>query len=157
MDDVRTLRIGQRVRVRDRDLGSEYNARVLIVDAACNRIYACGEHRGASAMYYPAGMVLGAAFGEPHDPQLWERRHADSFRDDFVASRYPVTSVRVERVPDGEHERVTVFNRSASAGSLIVRAGDGATIAERLLPVEFGVWTTPKEIDVVGSRIDVVG
>jgi hypothetical protein len=42
-----------------------------------------------------------------------------------------VTSVRVE--PAGAHDRVSVWNDGAFAGELVVEAGDGGPLAERLV------------------------
>lgn len=41
-----------------------------------------------------------------------------------------ITSTRVE---EGHHDRVTVWNRGANAGTLTVQAGDGAEVAARLM------------------------
>ena len=43
--------------------------------------------------------------------------------------RMVVSSVRLE---EGAHDQITIFNRGANAGTIIVRRGDGAILAERL-------------------------
>lgn len=47
-------------------------------------------------------------------------------------SQILITSTRVE---EGHHDRVTVWNRGANAGTLTVQAGDGAEVAARLMGV----------------------
>lgn len=47
-----------------------------------------------------------------------------------------ITTVVVEIGP--AHETVTVFNRGALAGTLVVAVGDGLRLAERLIPE--GTW-----------------
>ncbi len=44
-----------------------------------------------------------------------------------------ISSTRVE---EGHHDRVTVWNRGANAGTLTVQRGDGAAIAELLQPTD---------------------
>jgi hypothetical protein len=41
-----------------------------------------------------------------------------------------ISSTRVE---EGHHDRVTVWNRGANAGTLTVQEGDGAEVAARLM------------------------
>lgn len=43
-----------------------------------------------------------------------------------------ITCVRVERV--GGHDLLHVWNRGAKAGVLTLQAGDGAALADKLLP-----------------------
>lgn len=45
-----------------------------------------------------------------------------------------VTCVRVTYGPAGGHDRVRVWNRHGLAGELVVQAGDGTSLAERLMP-----------------------
>lgn len=47
-----------------------------------------------------------------------------------------ITTVVVEIDPG--HETVTVFNRGALAGTLVVAPGDGLRLAERMIPE--GTW-----------------
>jgi hypothetical protein len=49
-----------------------------------------------------------------------------------VAHRPLISSVRIES--EGIHERVTVWTRGQCSGSLVVDAGEGEKLAERLLP-----------------------
>lgn len=50
----------------------------------------------------------------------------------FVKTDYVITSVTVETL-GSIHDRVTIFNRGGNAGHIFVKAGDGETIAHRLL------------------------
>lgn len=68
---------------------------------------------------------------ESHDGEVVTYSHDRSEEPGFVRSDYVVTSVRVR--PSGKHDRVSIWNRGGLSGEVVVDAGDGVTIAKRLL------------------------
>lgn len=100
---------------------SEYLGRLWVACALCDW---CG------AKYLAWFNYPGEAIAEDFIDLSYSSTFNDEPGDADLPSHGVITSVRIES--NGHHDRVTLFNRGALAGTITVCSGDGLRIKERL-------------------------